>query len=221
MMFRDRTHAGTLLAAQRARHAYIRPVILALPRGGVPVGAEVARALSAPLDLLLVRKIGHPLHPELALGAIVDGDHPELVINPDVGGVELDYAAYLETAKSEALAEIERRRQLYLGGRNPVDVAHGTAVVVDDGIATGATVRAALKALRHRHPRRIVLAVPVAPADTLDALRLEVDDVVCLDTPSPFIAVGQFYQDFRQVTDADVIRLLRTAEEAAGSMSRT
>lgn len=211
MMFADRAEAGRKLAQRLQGLTLPRPVVLALPRGGVPVALEVARALSAPLDLLLVRKIGHPLQPELAMGAIVDGDHPELVLNEAFDAAAIDYSSYLETAKAAALAEIERRRALYLGGRQPVDVAHATAIVVDDGIATGATVRAALKALRHRHPRRSILAVPVAPAETLAALRNEVDDVVCLGTPAPFHAVGQFYADFRQIDDEEVMRLLSLA----------
>jgi putative phosphoribosyl transferase len=215
MMFRDRTEAGQLLAQRLASRAYPRPVVLALPRGGVPVALEVARALSAPLDLLLVRKIGHPLQPELALGAIVDGDHPEMVINPQFDDVAIAHAEHVATARDAALKEIERRRLLYLGAQQPVDVAHATAIVVDDGIATGATVRAALKALRHRNPHRIVLAVPVAPADTLEALRPEVDEIICLDTPDPFFSVGQFYRDFRQVDDAEVIRLLAASNTAA------
>ena len=215
MRFRDRTEAGQLLAQRLASRAFPRPVVLALPRGGVPVAVEVARALSAPLDLLLVRKIGHPLQPELALGAIVDGDHPEMVINRQMEDVAIVHAEHVATAKAAALAEIERRRLLYFGVRKPVDVAHATAIVVDDGIATGATVRAALKALRHRHPRRIVLAVPVAPADALEALRPEVDEIICLDTPDAFFSVGQFYHDFRQVDDAEVIRLLKVLDTPA------
>ncbi len=215
MRFRDRTEAGQLLAQRLASRAFLRPVVLALPRGGVPVAVEVARALSAPLDLLLVRKIGHPLQPELALGAIVDGDHPEMVINRQMEDVAIVHAEHVATAKAAALAEIERRRLLYFGVRKPVDVAHATAIVVDDGIATGATVRAALKALRHRHPRRIVLAVPVAPADALEALRPEVDEIICLDTPDAFFSVGQFYHDFRQVDDAEVIRLLKVLDTPA------
>lgn len=208
MIFRDRLEAGRKLARQLAQRGYIRPVVLALPRGGVPVAAEVARALGAPLDLVLVRKISHPLHPELALGAIVDGNEPELVINPQFHEIATANPAYLTSARAEALAEIERRRRIYLAGRMPSDVAGATAIVVDDGIATGATVRAALKALRCRKAGRIVLAVPVAPADTLKELSAEVDEVVCLHAPERFASVGQFYGDFRQVDDEEVIRLL-------------
>lgn len=219
MMFKNRSEAGQKLGQALKGLSLLRPVVLALPRGGVPVALEVARALSAPLDLVLVRKIAHPLHLELAMGAIVDGDHPELVLNETFDEAAIDYSSYLETAKAAALAEIERRRALYLEGRQPVDVANATVIVVDDGVATGATVRAALKALRHRHPRRIVLAVPVAPADTLEALGREVDDVVCLATPEPFHAVGQFYSDFRQVDDQEVMRLLALAAQSGAGAS--
>ncbi|MFN9163317.1 MAG: phosphoribosyltransferase [Alphaproteobacteria bacterium] len=215
MIFRDRSEAGRKLARRLAQRGYVRPVVLALPRGGVPVAVAVARALDAPLDLLLVRKIGHPHQPELALGAIVDGDQPELLINPQFNEIAAANAGYLSVARAEALAEIERRRALYLGGRTPAEVAGATAIIVDDGIATGATVRAALKALRRRRAARIVLAVPVAPADVLAELRAEVDEVVCLHAPERFVSVGQFYGDFRQVDDAEVMRLLGAGSAAA------
>lgn len=215
MTFRDRREAGRKLARRLTQRGYVRPVVLALPRGGVPVAFEVARALGAPLDLVLVRKIGHPLQSELALGAIVDGDRPEFVVNPQLREVAAANPGYVATAQAEALAEIERRRRLYLGGRAPADVAGATAIVVDDGIATGATVRAALKALRRRNAARIVLAVPVAPSDTLEELRAEVDEVVCLQAAEHFMSVGQFYGDFRQVDDAEVMRLLGVAGAAA------
>lgn len=213
-MFKDRTQAGQALARELTKHGFERPVVLALPRGGVPVALEVARALSAPLDLILVRKIGHPLQPELALGAIVNGEHPQFVLNEGVAAVTADRSRYLEGAKASALAEIERRRKVYLGGRRQVDVRGCSAIVVDDGIATGATVRAALKALRHKHPKQIVLAVPVAPPETVESLRREVDEIVCLETPDPFYAIGVFYEDFRPIEDAEVIRLLQVADAA-------
>lgn len=211
-VFRDRTEAGLALAAALVPRRFEKPVVLALPRGGVPVALEVARALAAPLDLILVRKIGHPEQPELALGAVVDGVHPELVLNPDVAARTAGLEDYLSRARPAALAEIERRRKAYLGQRAAVDVGGAVAIVVDDGIATGATVRVALKALRQRRPARIVLAVPLAPRETLEALRCEVDEIVCLDTPEPFFAVGQAYLDFRAVDDAEVVRLLREAD---------
>ncbi len=165
--FADRATAGRALAAQLLRlHLPAPIVVLALPRGGVPVAAEVARALGAPLDLLLVRKIGVPWQRELAVAAVVEGDPPQIVVEEDVqrsAGVD---AQYIEAQAASELREIARRRQAYLRGRAAVDVGGRTAIVVDDGIATGTTVRAALRALRRRHPARLVLAVPVAPADT-------------------------------------------------------
>ena len=171
MPFRDRSDAGRKLASALAQYTDQQPVVLALPRGGVPVAAEVAAALNAPLDLVLVRKIGVPFQPELAMGAVVDGGAPLVVRNEDVirlaGIDEADFKAVCDSA----LAEIERRRQRYLGGRARVEVAGRTAIVIDDGIATGATTRAALRATRMRKPKRLVLAVPVAPTDSLAAMR--------------------------------------------------
>lgn len=211
MLFTDRHEAGRLLAERLLKLQDKRPVVLALPRGGVPVGFEIARTLAAPLDLVLVRKIGAPHQEELAVGAIADGEHPELVTDPDLVAY-LDVSPdYLAKTKAAALREIERRRHAYLGDRQPVDVTGCTAIVVDDGIATGATMLAALRATRRRKPARLVLAVPVAPRHTLDKLRHEVDQVVCLDTPADFFAVGQFYREFPQLQDAEVIALLTQA----------
>ena len=208
-VFADRAEAGALLARRLATHRWPgRCVVLALPRGGVPIGAAVARALQAPLDLLLVRKIGAPWQPELAVGAVVDGTPPQLVVDERICaelGIE---RREVEARVPEELIEIERRRRVYLRGRPPVDVAGATAIVVDDGIATGTTVRAALRALRERGPGRLVLAVPVAPEDTLTALRGTVDEIVCLRTPSAFRAISQHYRDFHQVGDAEVIATL-------------
>jgi putative phosphoribosyl transferase len=207
--FADRAAAGRALGECLASMDLSPPiVVLALPRGGVPVAAEVARCLSAPLDLVLVRKIGVPWQPELAVAAVVGGEPPEIVVDEEVqrfsgvGRNEID-----EQAK-HALAEIDRRRVLYLSGRAPLPLAGATAVVVDDGIATGTTMRAALKALRRRHPARLVLAVPVAPRDTVARLRSEVDDLVCLAEPEPFRAVGLHYDDFHQVEDDEVLAAL-------------
>lgn len=211
MLFTDRHEAGRRLAKRLLALKDKRPVVLALPRGGVPVGFEVARALAAPLDLVLVRKIGVPQQEEFALAAVADGEHPELVV--DRGLMDsLDISPeYLEAAKSAALQEIERRRHVYLGDRPPVDVAGCTAIVVDDGIATGATMLAALRATRRRGPARLVIAVPVAPGDRLERLRGEADEIVCLDTPADFFAVGQFYREFPQLRDAEVVALLDQA----------
>ena len=208
MRFSDRADAGRQLAARLAELGLAEPVILALPRGGVPVAVEIARRLAAPLDLVLVRKIGAPGHEELAVGAIVDGERPELVLNPDVVAAYGIDDAWLEGAQNRQLAEIERRRHLYLGGRARVPIAGRTAIVVDDGIATGATVRAALHAVRRAGPRELVLAVPVAAASVLARLGADADRTVCLETPRDLMAVGQFYRDFRQVEDDEVVRML-------------
>ena len=217
VMFTDRTQAGQRLAAALLHLKDRAPVILALPRGGVVVGWEVARALGAPLDLVLVRKIGAPGQPELAAAAVVDGEEPEMVVNDDVVGTFAVPATYLEQERARQVQEIERRRGLYLGGRARAEIGDRTAVVVDDGIATGATVRVALRAVRRRKPARTVLAVPVAPPDTIEALRSEADEIVCLETPALFGAISAFYADVRQVTDDEVTALLaRTAGSAGG-----
>jgi len=208
MPFIDRGDAGRQLAAALARYRSQRPVVLALPRGGVPVAAEVAAALDAPLDLILVRKIGVPFQPELAMGAVVDGVETVIVRNEEViqlsGVSETDFNAI----RDEQLAEIERRRKLYLGARPHPKVSGRTVIVVDDGIATGATTRAALRAIRMRKPSKLILAVPVAPTDTLKKLRGEADDIVCLEDYEDFGAIGLFYSDFHQVSDAEVIEIL-------------
>jgi putative phosphoribosyl transferase len=201
MPFRNRAEAGRKLAEALASYKGQKPAILALPRGGVPVATEVAASLDAPLDLILVRKIGVPSQPELAMGAVVDGGQPVIVRNEDVmqltGISEVEFKVVCENE----LAEIDRRRQRYLGDRARVDVAGRIAIVIDDGIATGATTRAALRATRMRNPRKLVLAIPVAPTDTLTAMREEADEVVCLEDYEFFGAIGRFYDDFRQVTD--------------------
>jgi predicted phosphoribosyltransferase len=219
MSFKDRTEAGRKLAAALAGYKNQQPIVLALPRGGVPVAAEVAAALNAPLDLILVRKIGVPLEPELAMGAVVDGGAPVVVRNEDVIRLAgIDEPGFKAVCDRE-LAEIERRRQRYLGSRERADVAGRTAIVIDDGIATGATTRAALQATRMRNPKKLVLAVPVAPTDNLAALRGDADDVVCLEDYEFFGAIGFYYANFGQVSDEEVIEMLgrfpaRTPEKA-------
>lgn len=209
MPFKDRSDAGRKLAAALIKYRDQQPVILALPRGGVVVAAEIAAALDAPLDLILVRKIGVPFQPELAMGAVVDGDAPVIVRNEDViQFAGIDEAEFKAVCDSE-LAEIERRRREYLAGRERAEIAGRTAIVVDDGIATGATTRAALRAIRARGPRQLVLAIPVAPTESLAAMREEADAVVCLEDYEPFGAIGYYYRNFRQVTDAEVIELLK------------
>ncbi|MGH6811290.1 MAG: phosphoribosyltransferase [Methylocella sp.] len=208
MSFKNRSAAGRGLATALAQYKERLPIVLALPRGGVPVAAEVAAALGAPLDLILVRKIGVPAQPELAMGAVADGAAPIVVRNAEIiqrsGVTETEFNA----VRDAELAEIERRRRRYLGARARADVAGRTIIVIDDGIATGATMRTALRAVRARAPRELVLAVPVAAKDTLDELRNESDSIVCLDSPTWLEAVGFFYDDFRQVTDAEVIATL-------------
>ena len=211
MIFRDRSHAGRELADRLLPYKDQKPVVLALPRGGVPVGLEIARSLSAPLDIVLVRKIGAPWQPELAVAAVADGDHPEVVLNEDVLALIEVPAGYIESETRNQLAEIERRRQVYLAGRARVPIAGNTAIVVDDGIATGATTRAAIRAVRNSRPARLVLAVPVAPADTVEALRPLVDDLVCLTAPSSMGAISFFYHRFPQLTDDEVIDMLKHA----------
>jgi putative phosphoribosyl transferase len=206
-LFKDRTDAGRRLALElelyRGRDDV---VVLALPRGGVPVGFEVAEALHAPLDVFVVRKIGVPGQPELAMGAIASGDVE--VRNEDVfrhlGVSETAARAVIERERRE----LERRERMYRHGLPPHDVAGKVVILVDDGLATGATMRAGVQALRRRDPAAIVVAVPTAAPDTCDEFRDLVEDVVCLETPEPFLGVGRWYVDFAQVTDADVEDLL-------------
>lgn len=213
--FADRRAAGHALAQRlSALNLPLPRVVLALPRGGVPVAAEVALALHAPLDLLLVRKIGMPWQPELALAAVVEGDPPDIVYDEPVQrGSDVD-SAYVQAQVQQQLLEIARQRQTYLRGRPPALVQGCTVIVVDDGIATGTTARAALRALRRRRPAQLVLAVPVAPHDTLQSLGVEADRIVCLASPHRFRSVGEHYVDFDQVEDAQVIAALRAAGPA-------
>jgi len=212
MRFIDRRDAGRKLAAALTRYAGQRDVtVLALPRGGIPVGYEVARAIGAPLDVFVVRKLGVPGHEELAMGAIASGGavsvNRELVDSLGVSEQQLN-----ELVEAEA-AELEWRERLYREGRGFADLRGRTILVVDDGLATGSTMLAAILALREAEPARIVAAVPVGPADTCQDVAEQADEVVCLDTPEGFFAVGQFYEDFTQTTDAEVRELLRAAAE--------
>lgn len=217
--FADRIEAGKALAKRLGVLDPETTVVLALPRGGVPVAAEVAAPAGLPLDLLLVRKIGAPGHEELAVGAIVDGDDPEIIVNLSVAAQFGLSEAEVRKMGQSALKEIERRRDLYLGGRPPLSVEGKTAIVVDDGIATGASMKAALKALARRQPSHIIAAVPVAPAEILTELADYCDEVVCLETPFPFYAVGAHYVDFLQVDDGEVIAALRAANPTMASGS--
>lgn len=214
--FLDRFEAGRELAKVLATRHFVDPVVLALPRGGVPVAVEIANALKAPLDIVLVRKIGIPYQRELAVAAVVDGDEPETVVNEDVARLAGIPTGYIDAQVKLELEEIERRRKVFLQGRKRAHLNGRTIILVDDGIATGASVRAALKALRRKEPRTLILAVPVAPAETIDELKSEVEEVICLVTPEPFIAIGVHYIDFHQMSDDEVISLLSgyVAEEA-------
>ena len=209
MTFSDRSDAGRRLAKALSKYSDRSAVILALPRGGVPVAAEVAAALHAPLDLILVRKIGVPAQPEVAMGAVVDGTEPIIVRNEDVIEFSGTTAREFDDVCARELAEIERRRQFYIGERARAEIAGQVVIVIDDGIATGATTRAALQAIRKRKPKELVLAVPVAPPDTIKELRKEADALVCLETPEIFGAIGYFYRDFRQVSDQEVVEILK------------
>jgi putative phosphoribosyl transferase len=213
-LFDNRTQAGRALARQLSSYAN-RPevLVLALPRGGVPVGYEVAHALNAPLDVLIVRKLGLPSHPEFAIGAIASGG--VRVLNQNVLRLlHLDEATVEQITRSEQ-RELERREQLYRGERPAPEVRGRTVILVDDGLATGQTMLAAIKALKTRRPQRLVVAVPTAAADTCEDLRAEADEVICATTPEPFRAVGLWYEDFSQTSDEEVRELLARAQADA------
>lgn len=210
-MFRDRREAGRALAAELKKLEPADPLVLALPRGGVPVAAEIAEALEAPLDVVIVRKVGAPGNPELAAAAIVDGDPPDIVLNRSIVeayGLEEDEIALL--VKRER-PELERRRVAYRGKRRPLSTTGKTVIVVDDGAATGTTMKVALRALKRRAPRELIVALPVAPPDTVAELAQEADRVVCLSQPPHFRALGLYYRDFAQLADDEVTGALHAA----------
>ena len=216
MIYRDRIDAGKQLAARLADYADRDDVlVLALPRGGVPVAYEVAKALRAPLDIFLVRKLGVPGHEELAMGAIATGG--VRVLNDDV----VDYlripGEVIDAVAADELRELERRERAYRGDRPEPDVRGKTVILVDDGLATGSTMRAAASALRQQNPARIVVAVPVSAPQTCSEYRMGVDEIICASTPEPFMGVGQWYRDFSQTTDEEVRELLARADTAQAS----
>lgn len=224
--FKDRADAGRRLAEALDQYKGQDAVVLALPRGGVPVAAEVAARLGVDLDLILSRKIGVPFQPELAMGAVADGAQPITVRNEDVIALAAITEADFASVRERELAEIKRRQEQYLGGRPRPALAGRIAIVVDDGVATGATTRAALRSARAQGPKKLVLAIPVAPPDAVESLRSEADDIVCLDSPEPFGAIGFFYDDFRQVPDEAVIAILKrhpvkSAGAAASAAAKT
>ena len=219
--FRDRTEAGRLLAERLVDYANRSDVlVLALPRGGVPVAFEVAKALAAPLDVFLVRKLGVPGHEELAMGAIASGG--VRVLNEDVVSYLRISERVIDAVAEREQEELERRERAYRGDRAALDVRGHSVILIDDGLATGSTMRAAVVALRQQRPSRLVVAVPVAAESTCSAFRSEVDEIICAMTPEPFYAVGLWYEDFSQTTDDEVRELLRRAapQESATSARR-
>lgn len=207
-MFANREAAGLELRDRLMPLREEEPVVLALPRGGVPIASAIAAGLGAPLGVVLVRKIGVPWQPELALGAVVDGDEPQVFINRPLAAELAIEESYISGETAHQIAEIERRRRAYFGDREPVPIAGRAVILVDDGIATGSTMRTAARAVRKAGAAKIVIAVPVAPEDAVAELRAEADEIVCLDMPHPFLAVGAHYAEFTQLSDEDVIAML-------------
>ncbi len=207
-MFTDRREAGLKLAEELAPYAGAKPVVYALPRGGLPVAEEVAKKLGAPLDIILVRKLGAPGQAELAIGAVVDGAAPVTILHQDIIAALNVTDAYIEKTKKAALAEIERRRALYMKDKAPVSPRDRTVIIVDDGLATGATMEAAVAAMRKAGAAKIIAAVPVAPQEAVHDLEKTADAVIAVATPFPFRSVGGWYQSFPQLSDDDVIETL-------------
>ena len=215
-MFKDRSDAGRQLASRLARYTALEPVVVGLPRGGLPVAAEVADRLGAPLDIIVVRKIGLPRQPELGIGAVAEGGIRVLndVLVEEVGIEPIE----LEAATARERVELARRVHRYRGERSAVPVDGRVVIVIDDGLATGYTARAAIEAIRQGGARRVILAVPVAPEDSVAAMRGVADEVVVVDTPPRFFAIGDFYEDFAQTSDEEVVSLLeRAAARSEGS----
>ena len=216
MIYRDRIDAGRQLAARLSDYANRDDVlVLALPRGGVPVAYEVAKALRVPLDIFLVRKLGVPGYEELSMGAISTGG--VRVINDEVVNYLGIPGEVIDAVAADELRELERRERAYRGDRPEPDVQSKTVILIDDGLATGSTMRAAAAALRQKNPARVVVAVPVSASQTCDEYRMGVDEIICAKTPEPFLGVGQWYDDFSQTTDEEVRQLLARAEAANAS----
>lgn len=214
-MFDNREQAGEALASAVEKLEIEDCVVYGLPRGGLPVAAAIAKRLGAPLDLILVRKLGAPWQEELAIGAVADGETPSTILNEDLIR-ELNVSEdHIRKSVNEALAEIERRRAIFFKNHKPVPAKDRTVIIVDDGLATGATMEAAVKAMRTAGAKRVIVAVPVAPGETTEKFRRLADDFVCLETPAPFWAVGNHYREFPQLADADVVRILEAFEKGA------
>jgi predicted phosphoribosyltransferase/predicted alpha/beta-hydrolase family hydrolase len=214
IVYANRVAAGRMLARRLISQAHADVVVLGIPRGGVPVAKEVAEVLGAPLDIIVVRKLGAPCQPELGIGAVVDGDHPRAIFNQGLIehlGVSEEY---IEAEITRQLREANRREITYRSGRPRIPLAGKTVIVIDDGIATGSSVRAALRGIRRQKPRRLVLATPVASPESIEALRGDADEIVCLESPEDFFAVGQFYRDFSQVSDDEVKSILAKEQSA-------
>ena len=218
-IFRDRRDAGRQLLSRLPDLDLANTIVIALPRGGVPVAEEIARALKLPLDVVLVRKVGLPHQPELAVAAVADGVAPIYAVNAQVAAMAGLSDSDIKSLAAPELAEIERRRSLWHGGRPAISVGGQTVVVVDDGIATGATMKVALDALRRAGAAKLILAVPVAPADTLADVAGRADETICLSVPQFFRAVGEYYRDFRQVADIDVTRALAERFAVSGRVN--
>jgi predicted phosphoribosyltransferase len=205
-MFKDRTEAGKILADALSGYKDKSPIVLAIPRGGVVVACEVAKALKAPIDLIIPRKIGAPGQPELAIGAATEDG--TTILNQDILRYLRVSDNYIKDETKHQVEEIKRRMERYLGSRPRLSIEGKVVILVDDGVATGATIRAAIASIRKRNPALIVLAIPVGPLDTVEELRREADEVICLMTPEPFYAIGQFYRSFEQTSDEEVIQIL-------------
>ena len=222
MMFRNRHDAGVLLADRLGKYFADATIVLALPRGGVPVGFEIAMKIGCPLEPFFVRKVGLPSQPELAMGAVVDGREPIIVRNEEVLRLAGISEETFKSACAAELAKIARLRLIHgMDGHVPASIGGRTAILVDDGVATGSTIRAGVQAVKRLEPSRVVVAVPVAPAATAALIRREVDELVCLHVPRHFEATGCYYRDFRQVSDRTVRDLLRQSRNADAIRPRT